>query len=178
MRTWAFVGLAVVLAGCEGKKEQAGPPGAAVLTVRSAAFAEGGPIPKKHTGEGEDVSPQITWSGAPAATAEFALICDDPDAPRATPWVHWVLYNIPADVKELPEGAKGIGTEGVNDSNMAEYNGPMPPRGHGVHHYHFKVYALDAKLGLKPALTKDELLAAMKGRVIAQGEIVGTYERK
>jgi Raf kinase inhibitor-like YbhB/YbcL family protein len=147
------------------------------LEVASSSFGGGAPIPRRYTGEGEDVSPALSWSGAPAATVEFALICDDPDAPGATAWVHWVLYAIPPDVTSLPEGSAGVGIEGKNSAGKARYHGPMPPRAHGVHHYHFKVYALDRPAGLAPGATKTELLAAMKGHILAQGETVGTYER-
>ena len=175
--------VAVGLFGCDGTgKVEAGKTGEGsggmALTVKSTSFENSGKIPKKYTGEGEDVSPQISWTGAPAKAQSFALICDDPDAPRATPWVHWVLYNIPANVTELAEGSNGGATAGMNDMRKPQYNGPMPPPGHGVHHYHFKVYTLDMKLNLKPGLTKDELLVAMKGHIAAQGELVGTYERK
>lgn len=206
----------VVLAGCakgpataekaaatgEGRKagEVAGEDeerATAKLDVTSPAFAEGQPIPKKHTGEGEDRSPALEWSGAsggsiPEGTKEFAVICDDPDAPSPKrpapePWVHWVLYRIPAKIPAgtmgLAEGGMGGGVRGVNSwpagaPQHARYAGPMPPPGSGVHRYFFKVYALDAALDLAGGATKDELLAAMKGHVIAEGELVGTYERK
>ena len=150
------------------------------LTVTSSAFKAGAPLPRKHAykGEGQNVSPPLAWSGAPEGTQEFALICDDPDAPRAEPWVHWVLYGIPSATTSLAEGSKGVGIEGRTDFGEAAYGGPMPPRGHGVHHYHFKVYALGQPLALKAGATKPQLLAAMKGHVLAQGELVGTYERK
>ncbi len=154
----------------------------AKLEVRSPAFAGGQPIPKKHTGEGEDRSPALEWSGAsggsiPEGTKEFALICDDPDAPRPEPWVHWVAWGISGDSTGLEEGVSGL-KEGNTSGGTAGYRGPMPPPGHGVHRYFFKVYALDAALDLAGGATKDELLAAMKGHVIAEGELVGTYERK
>ncbi len=148
------------------------------IRLTSAAFMPSGPIPQKHTGEGPDKSPQLAWSGVPDGTKELLLICDDPDAPRPKPWVHWVLCGIPATCAALEEGQKGIGTEGRTDSGKNGYGGPMPPRGHGVHHYHFKIYALDTPLGLRAGTTKDEALAAMKGHVLADGELVGTYERK
>ncbi len=148
------------------------------VTVTSAAFGAGKAIPKKFTGEGENVSPELSWSGAPAGTREFALICDDPDAPMAQPFVHWVLYNISASVTSLQEAVSGVGAQGINGRSKPGYTGPMPPPGHGVHHYHFKVYALDQALGLKPGLTKPELLKAMEGHILAQGELIGTYERK
>jgi Raf kinase inhibitor-like YbhB/YbcL family protein len=157
------------------------------FTMRSTAFEPNQHIPKKHTGEGEDLSPALSWSGAPDNTAEFALICDDPDAPRPEPWVHWVVYKIPASTTSLPEGvarsktvdAVGGAMQGLNSwpSDNTGYRGPMPPPGHGLHHYHFKLYALDAALDTQPGLSKDELLQAMQGHVLAEAEMIGTYER-
>jgi Raf kinase inhibitor-like YbhB/YbcL family protein len=149
----------------------------AKLTVTSLAFEPGKQIPKKFTGEGEDVSPPLAWSGAPEGTKELALICDDPDAPRPEPWVHWVLYGIQADRTSLAEASKGVGVDGTNSWSRPGYGGPMPPPGHGVHHYHFKVYALDAPLDLEPGATKETLLKAMDAQIIGQGELIGTYER-
>jgi Raf kinase inhibitor-like YbhB/YbcL family protein len=159
------------------------------LTVRSTAFEAGQAIPKKYTGEGTDVSPALSWSGAPAGTVEFALILDDPDAPTAEPWVHWVIYKVPPTVTELKEGlprseklAEPAGTlQGQNtwpkkDGNIG-YRGPMPPPKHGVHHYHFKVYALGKAVTLGPGATKKQLLEAMKGQILAEGELIGTYQR-
>jgi len=156
--------------GC-GEKEKT------MFTVKSAAFAAGERIPVKHTGEGENVSPPLSWDGVPEDAKELALVCDDPDAPRAEPWVHWVVYKIPADRRSFPEGSAEGAAEGKNDSGSQGYSGPMPPRGHGVHHYHFKVYALDKTLDLAPGATKGELLRAIEGHVLAEGELVGTYER-
>ena len=158
------------------------------LTVRSQAFESGDPIPVRFTGDGTDVSPPLTWEGVPKGAREFALICDDPDAPTPEPWVHWVIYQIGADVRALPEGipaASHVGTpvtalQGKNSwsaGQMIGYRGPAPPPGHGVHHYHFQVFALDAELGLEPDRTKQELLDAMQGHVLASGELVGTYSR-
>jgi Raf kinase inhibitor-like YbhB/YbcL family protein len=147
------------------------------LVVKSPAFAQGQGIPKKHTGEGEDVSPALEWSGAPEGTKQFAVVCDDPDAPRPEPWVHWVAWGIPGDAAGLEEGVSGL-EEGNTSWGAPGYRGPMPPPGHGVHRYFFKVYALDATLDLAPGATKDELLAAVKGHVLAEGELVGTYERR
>jgi Raf kinase inhibitor-like YbhB/YbcL family protein len=148
------------------------------IQLTSPAFEAGGAIPRKYTGEGADVSPPLAWEGVPARAKELALICDDPDAPRADPWVHWVLYRIPPGGRGLPEGSNGGATEGHTDSGHAGYGGPMPPRGHGVHHYHFKIYALDQALPLRPDASKKELLQSMEGHVLAEGELVGTYERK
>ncbi|MDQ3965818.1 MAG: YbhB/YbcL family Raf kinase inhibitor-like protein [Actinomycetota bacterium] len=149
------------------------------IQVSSPAFEQGGTIPKKHTGEGQDVSPTLTWTGLPDGTKEIALICDDPDAPTPEPWVHWVVYKIPADVTGFREGStQGGALEGMNDFGTPGYGGPMPPRSHGVHHYHFKVYALGTELEAAAGLTKGQLLEAMQGHVLDEGELVGTYERK
>ncbi len=155
------------------------------LEIRSTAFDAGQLIPGKYTGEGPDVSPPLQWSGLPDGVAELALIMDDPDAPRPEPWVHWVICRIPANAGGLPEGVPKTerldepagALQGENSFGKTGYGGPMPPEGHGMHHYHFKLYALDQALDVKPGLTKDDLLAAMKGHVVAEGELVGTYER-
>lgn len=148
----------------------------ATMEVKSAAFGPGEKIPTKHTGEGEDVSPPLEWTGASDGVKSFALICDDPDAPRADPWVHWVAYDIAPDRTSLEEGVSGL-TEGRNSWGKMGYGGPMPPPGHGVHHYHFKVYALDAMLDLDPGAEKEEVLKGLEGHVLAEGELVGLYER-
>ena len=158
------------------------------IEITSSVFSEGGPIPVKYTGEGDDISPPLAWSGAPEATRQLALICDDPDAPRPEPWVHWVIYKIPADATELPEGiAKtaeldepAAAVQGGNswpEGKNVGYGGPMPPPGHGKHHYFFKLYALDVELTDGPGLDKAGLLSAMSGHVIAEGQLMGTYER-
>ncbi len=156
----------------------------ASIALSSAGFAPNGPIPAKYTGEGQDLSPPLAWSNLPAGTKELALICDDPDAPRKDPWVHWVLAGIPADAPGLPEGAssakagrKAPGVDGQTDWGTAGYQGPMPPPGK-PHRYFFRLYALDAKLGVSGEPTKAQLLAAMQGHVLATGELVGTYQRK
>ena len=155
------------------------------LNVSSPAFTAGSPIPRKYTADGHNLSPPLTWSGAPAGTQQWVLVVDDPDAPRAEPWVHWLLYNIGAHVASLPEGVPPAervadpagGLQGRNSWNRTGYGGPQPPRGHGVHHYHFKLYALDVALKLKPGLEQDALLAAIQGHVIATSELIGTYQR-
>ena len=171
------------LAGCrEGEKKM-------TLQVTSAAFLQGQPIPKKYTGEGDDISPPLAWSAVPQGTKELALICDDPDAPSAEPWVHWVIYRIPADAKGLPEGVArkpkpkepASAMQGKNSWAEGEnigYRGPMPPKGHGVHHYYFKLYALDAPLAVEPGLDKTAVLQKLRGHVLAEGAVMGTYERK
>ena len=151
--------------------------------LTSSAFAEGSSIPTKYTCEGSDTSPPLAWTGAPSGTQSFALIVDDPDAPDpAHPkmtYVHWVAYNIPPTITSLAEGAgKGAmpgGTEvGVNDWKKAEFGGPCPPIGR--HRYFFKLSALDTTLKLSDP-GKDELLAAMKGHVLAETQLMGTYQK-
>jgi Raf kinase inhibitor-like YbhB/YbcL family protein len=148
------------------------------LRLTSSAFAAGAAIPRKHTGEGEDVSPELTWEGAPEGTREFALICDDPDAPTPEPWIHWVLYRVPADRTGLAEGDNAGAEEGITGWGSPGYRGPMPPPGHGVHRYFFKLYALDQPVNLASGASKAELLAAMADHILAETELVGTYERK
>jgi Raf kinase inhibitor-like YbhB/YbcL family protein len=153
------------------------------MRLTSSAFAEGGEIPSQHTCEGKDISPPLAWSGAPSNTRSFALIVDDPDAPDpAAPkmtWVHWVLYNIPASVSSLAEGAHELppGTlQGLNDWKRTGYGGPCPPIGR--HRYFHKLYALDAMLPNLGQVAKAKLEAAMRPHVIAQVELVGTYQKK
>jgi len=148
------------------------------LTLTSAAFQSGARIPKRNSGEGEDLSPPLAWSGVPAGAKELALICDDPDAPTPKPWIHWVLYALPAMLRELKEGRAAFGMEGPNDSGDSGYTGPMPPKGNGVHRYYFRLYALDKNLVAEPGWTKERLLSEIKGHVLEQAELVGTYERK
>jgi Raf kinase inhibitor-like YbhB/YbcL family protein len=152
------------------------------MKLTSPSFEHQHAIPAKHTGEGADASPALKWEGAPSGTKSFALICDDPDAPVGT-WVHWVIYNIPPGTTEMPEGVAKSDTvagarQGVNDFGKVGYNGPMPPRGHGKHRYFFKLYALKSELDLRPRATKKQLEDAMQGQILAQTELVGTYERK
>jgi len=151
------------------------------ITLTSTAFQEGGPIPRKHTCDGSDVSPPLAWSGVPEGTKSLALICDDPDAPAGT-WVHWVLYDIPATRAGLPEGVSkdgvvaGVGAQGRNDFKHIGYGGPCPPPGK-PHRYFFKLYALGSELGLKSGVGKKDLVKAMRGHTLAEGRIVGTYRR-
>jgi Raf kinase inhibitor-like YbhB/YbcL family protein len=150
------------------------------MQVRSSAFEQGGKIPTKHTGEGEDVSPALEWTNAPNGAQAFAVICHDPDAPLVSPgaygFVHWVLYNLPASTTSLAEGASE-GTAGQNDFGNAGYGGPMPPEGHGTHHYFFWVLALNEALDLEGGLTMWELLERVEPHVVAANRLVGTYER-
>jgi Raf kinase inhibitor-like YbhB/YbcL family protein len=150
------------------------------MQLTSSAFGESENIPKRYTDDGENVSPPLRWSGAPDGTKSFALICDDPDAPRGT-WVHWVLYNLPADKnelaesvparEELPNGAR----QGKNDFGKIGYGGPAPPS--GTHRYYFKLYALDTVLNLPAGATKQKLEQAMKGHILTRGELMGNYGR-
>ena len=148
-----------------------------VIEVTSPAFEPGDTIPKKYTGEGQDLSPPLRWERAARRTRELALICDDSEAPRPTPFVHWVVYKIPANLRGFPEGSTQGALEGVNDFGERGYGGCMPPREHGLHHYHFKVYALDTELEAEAALSKDRLLKVMEGHILDEGELIGTYER-
>jgi Raf kinase inhibitor-like YbhB/YbcL family protein len=166
------------------KVEPVGPPSEGTLSIRSKAFEPGKAIPPRHTGDGEDVSPPLTWSGVPPAAKELALIMDDPDAPRPKPWVHWVIYKIPADAAGLPQAVPkqaelsqpAGAVQGKNTWGRIGYGGPAPPKGR-AHHYHFKLYALDAALSVKPGLDKPALLAAMSGHILARGELIATYQR-
>jgi hypothetical protein len=156
------------------------------IQVSSPDFRANDKIPTQFTGEGRDSSPAVNWSGLPPDTREIAMIVEDPDAPRPVPFVHWVIYKIPATATGLPASVPTTPTlqspagamQGKNDFPKTGYGGPMPPKGHGVHHYHFQVYALDQPLNVQPGLDAKGLRAAMKGRVLAEGEMIGTYERK
>lgn len=153
-----------------------------MLTLSSTAFAHNGEVPRKHTCDGQDLSPRISWTGAPAGTRSFALIVDDPDAPDPKApkmtWVHWVLYNLPADTAGLQEGVRTLpaGTrEGLNDWKRTGYGGPCPPVGR--HRYFHKLYALDVALPDLGRPTKAQLEQAMAGHVLARAELVGLYQR-
>jgi Raf kinase inhibitor-like YbhB/YbcL family protein len=150
------------------------------IQLTSDAFTHEGPIPAQYACTGSDISPSLTWSEPPAGTQSFALIMDDPDAPAGT-WVHWVLFNIPASSRGLPEAVPSEGTlsdgsmHGKNSSGNLGYNGPCPPS--GTHRYFFKLYALDEMLGLSSGANKGELLKAMEGHILAQGELMGTFSK-
>lgn len=149
------------------------------VKVLSPSFKANGAIAKKYTCEGENVSPALQWQSDVQGIKSYVLICDDPDAPNKT-WVHWIVYNLPSAVTMLKEGVSIAdlgGKEGVNDFGKTNYGGPCPPKGHGTHHYHFKVYALNKELAPKEPVTKEGLLASMQGHIMAEGELIGTYER-
>lgn len=150
------------------------------IILKSDSFSDGGMIPAKYTCDGANISPQLSWDNAPKDTKSFVLICEDPDAPMGT-FTHWILYDIPADVHELPEnlpkdkvlpnGAK----QGIADFKKIGYGGPCPPS--GTHRYYFKLYSLDTLLNLEPGLKKEDILKAMNGHILAQGQIMGKYTR-
>ncbi|HVO79243.1 MAG TPA: YbhB/YbcL family Raf kinase inhibitor-like protein [Terriglobales bacterium] len=151
------------------------------LVISTPSFPNAGDIPRKFTCDGADLSPELSWTGAPAGTQAFALIADDPDAPVGT-WTHWVLYDLPASATSLPEGVSKVdelgsgGHQGRNDFRKIGYGGPCPPPGK-PHRYFFKLYALDTKLNLKPGASKREVEQAMEGHVLAQAEWMGKYKR-
>jgi Raf kinase inhibitor-like YbhB/YbcL family protein len=174
--------FALLLAACQSKQpSMQGGGGKMDIRLTSTAFTEGGTIPRKHTCDGSDVSPPLAWDNVPGGTKSFALICDDPDAPMGT-WVHWVLFNLPADTrslpeavppdKELPNGAR----QGTNDFRKIGYGGPCPPPGK-PHRYFFKLYALDTVLDLPAGSTKPQVVKAMEGHVLAEGQLMGKYGR-
>lgn len=151
------------------------------MNVESSSFAQGQPIPQAHTCDGGDTSPALRWSNVPQGTKTFALIADDPDAPAGT-WVHWVVYNIPANTYELPAGMQrtattSAGGQGINDFRRIGYGGPCPPPGK-PHRYFFKLYALDTEVSLKTGPTKKDVEAAMQGHILATAELMGTYQRR
>jgi len=153
------------------------------INLSSSAFAEGAAIPQEYTCQGNDKSPPLKWSGVPSETKSLALIMDDPDAPMGT-WVHWVLYDLPSSMTELPEGlsakehiAAGSGKEGINDFKRLGYGGPCPPAGK-PHRYFFKLFALDNTPDLKPGAKKKDLERAMQKHILAQGQLMATYIRK
>lgn len=154
---------------------------AMAFELKSAVFAPGATIPAQHTCDGADLSPPLEWTSPPAGTKGFALVCEDPDAPRGL-WVHWVLWAIPATATALPEGLKPEQTlpdgsrHGRNDFGKPGYNGPCPPRG-APHRYVFRLYALDAVPRLEPGATRPQLLDAIRGHVLGETELVGRYGR-
>ncbi len=151
------------------------------IELTSPAFSEGKPIPAKYAYAKQNVSPPLAWSGLPEATKSLALICDDPDAPRPKPWVHWVIYNLPASAtglkQDLPKAQRladpAGAVQGRTDYGEIGWGGPAPPS--GMHRYFFRLYALDVAPDLKSGLDREGLLRAMKGHVLAEGQLMGTY---
>ena len=177
--------FATAVFGClvtAGGADKPDPPKVMSLQITSTAFSEGQPIPAKYSCEGSDISPPLKWTNVPANTKSFALVADDPDAPVGT-WVHWVLYDLPPTTNALPEDVArtqyiaGNAKQGLNTWPRLGYGGPCPPPGK-PHRYFFKLYALDRMLDLKPGATKKDLLKAMEGHVLAEGQLMGTYQRK
>ena len=154
---------------------------AVTIRLKSPAFSNMHPIPRRYTGDGEDYSPSLEWSEVPTEVKSFVLICDDPDAPRGD-WVHWVIYDLPVSVTRLKEHIsqddtiEGGGIHGITDFRRTGYNGPCPPS--GTHRYFFKIYGLDTMLNLPPGKNKKEIEKAMEGHILAKGLLVGTYSRK
>jgi Raf kinase inhibitor-like YbhB/YbcL family protein len=193
IRHWIFCGLlasALVIAACA---EEAVAPtempavvesptqeeGVMAFSIRSDAFDQDQPIPSRFTCDGEDVSPALSWSDVPDGTQSFALIVDDPDAPRV--FTHWVLYNLPASAQGLPEGVaktdrpESGGFQGRTDFGNTGYGGPCPPPGR-PHRYRFRLYALDGLIDLGPGATKQQVLDAIEGHILGQTQLVGTYQ--
>jgi Raf kinase inhibitor-like YbhB/YbcL family protein len=166
-----------------GATQQAEGNGADKMSIKltSSAFKDGEMIPVQYTCEGQNISPPLAWDAVPAETKTLALIADDPDAPRGT-WTHWVLYSLPPSVKELPMGVPATeeiaagGRQGKNDFGKVGYGGPCPPS--GTHRYYFKLYALNAELNLAAGATKQDLLKAIYGHIIDEGQLMGRYKKQ
>ena len=144
------------------------------LSVTSSAFKAGGAIPVKYSAFGQSVSPPLSWSAAPGAKS-YAILADDPDGASPQPVSHWVAWNLPATMTAAPEGSKA-GVQGTNSHKTSGYTGPHPPAADPPHHYHFQVLALDRMIDVPAGATRDAVLAAAKGHVVAKGEVVGTFQ--
>jgi Raf kinase inhibitor-like YbhB/YbcL family protein len=175
--------MLIALCACQGQQPEPEPllgPGVA-MDLQSSAFEAGGMIPTKYTCDGQDVSPALSWSEPPVDTESLVLFCDDPDAPAGT-WDHWVLFNIPAASRSLPESIATepvidkAGVQGANSWGKIGYGGPCPPKG-GEHRYYFRLYALDTNLDLEPGATRKDVEEALQGHVLAQGQLMGRYGR-
>ena len=155
------------------------------VSLSSAGFNQGGKIPRIYSGEGENLSPPLLWEAGPAETKEWVLICEDPDAPRLEPFIHWIISKIPPEVVALPEGVPCVrepestfgAIQSYNGKGLLGYTGPFPPSGHGIHNYHFQLFAIDKRLMAGQDLSLEELVTNMRGHVVAKGNLVGTYER-
>lgn len=180
-----FLGVPILLlCSCKEQEQPDYPPigGKKMdLKITCSAFEEGGLIPPKYTCDGQNVSPPLEWEAVPEGTRSIALISDDPDAPMGT-WVHWVLFNLPADATDLAENIPPEETltngarQGTNDFRKIGYGGPCPPG--GTHRYFFRIYALDAQIDLPAGAAKPELLKAMQGHILSQGQLIGKYKRR
>lgn len=152
--------------------------GGRAIHVESPAFGDGAPIPRKYAAEGAGTSPPLHWDGVPANARELVLLVEDPDAPMPSPYVHWTMRRIAPELHDVAEGTPAQGaSEGKNSAMSQGWTGPNPPPKHGVHHYHFELFALDAPLDVDEHPSRDALVKAMRGHVLAAGDLVGTYER-
>ena len=198
MKLFIIIFLLAVISGCVAEEERIAPAPSPTSTttaienntkevttmqnisISAEAFQSGGAIPEEYTCDGSDVSPALSWRGIPANAKSIALIMDDPDAPMGT-FVHWVLFNIPPGTAKLPRGVPKNRTlndgssQGITDFGRTGYGGPCPPG--GTHRYYFRLYALDTMLDLQPGSSRKQLENAMKGHILAQGELMGKYER-
>ncbi len=159
------------------------------MQLHSPAFQNDGLIPRHYSGEGEDVSPPLSWSFVPEHTRAFALLCEDPDAPirpgKEHPFAHWMIYNIPARIQALPEGLPArevilqpvLATQGRNSFGKIGYGGPMPPVDHGPHHYHFTLFALSTSIPFSSGMRREAFLLALQGHVLERATLTGVYER-
>lgn len=183
---WNMTAVLLIALSAAGYRAQAQEP--STFVVESPTMATGEMMPRDYTPDGRNLSPPLSWRGLPAGTRQLAVLCQDHGVGNPPPWVHWIVYNIPADAAGLPEGIPlqadaGMPPEiagavqGNNGWGLAMYRGPAPPAG-DLHHYHFAVYALDEVLDLPPRLTRDELLEAIDGHVIGRGDLVPVYERQ
>lgn len=174
--TLFIIVISLIPAKTDAQKKE----GSMNLKLTSSEFKEGQLIPPKYTCDGIDISPPLSWNGAPDGVKTWALIVDDPDAP-AKVWVHWVIYNIDSSITQLPEHIPATGTlkngamQGLNDFRNYGYGGPCPPS--GTHHYRFTLYALDTRLNLKPGASKPQLLKAMEGHILSEIRLIGLYKR-
>ena len=183
-RIWTAIWILVLLGGsiaCNGEQPPAAGEAVGTLQLESEAFAAGATIPQRYTCDGDDISPALRWSEPPAGTQSLALIFDDVDAPGRT-WIHWVVFNLPADARALHEGVPsdpivaGLGVHGANSWKRPGYGGPCPPKG-GPHRYTFRLYALDTILDLDAGADRAELDRAMEGHILATGQLMGLYGR-
>lgn len=181
-----FMALALALSPAALGKDQGSPKKTPEFRLRSTAFADNDIIPKVYTGDGADQSPPLQWQGVPASARELVLICDDPDAPQPEPWVHWLVYRLPATtVYELKEGLKATGNvpwpkgalQGKNSWGHIGYQGPKPPPGSGFHHYRFKLIAVDQSLDLAPGVNRKDVEQALRGHIIGEAVLTGRYQR-
>jgi Raf kinase inhibitor-like YbhB/YbcL family protein len=165
----------------EEKLAEAKETGEVLMRVTSTSFVHDEPIPSRFAGE-DGTAPALAWEGSPPQTKELVLLCEDPDAPFPKPFAHWVVIGLPSDARSLTEGVTsatplpGLAMQGKNSAGGRGYTGPKPPPGHGVHHYHFQVFALGEPSGLQVDVDRDAVVAAIRGKIIASGELVGTYE--